>query len=71
MLSQWTRHLYYALWLTAVSNAALVNREEFHEDLVLRPLPDGRVSSKFTFTTLLRDATPRNPELLAGEDDCK
>ncbi|KAF7982182.1 hypothetical protein HWV62_29965 [Athelia sp. TMB] len=70
MLWRWTRHfICHTLWLTAASHSALASREDFHEDLVLRLLPDGRVSSKFTFTTLLRDATPRNPESLTLEDD--
>lgn len=68
MLARWTHHLYHALCIASLVAAA---REEFHEDLVIRPLSDGRVASKFTFTTLLRDATPRNPEALALEDDCK
>lgn len=68
MLARWTHHLYYALYIASLAAAA---REEFREDLVIRPLPDGRVASKFTFTTLLREATPRNPEALGVEDDCK
>lgn len=44
-------------------------QETFEEDLVIRPLKDGRVASKFSFTTLLRDASPRNPETLGLEDD--
>lgn len=43
--------------------------ETFEEDLVIRPLKDGRVASKFSFTTLLQDASPRNPETLGLEDD--
>ena len=42
--------------------------ETFEEELVIRPLKDGKVASKFSFTTLLQDASPRNPETLGFED---
>ncbi|KAK7005770.1 GPI transamidase component GPI16 [Favolaschia claudopus] len=42
--------------------------ETFSEELVIRPLPDGKVASRFEFTTLLHGATPRNPQNLSVED---
>lgn len=45
-------------------------RERFEEDLVIRPLKDGRIGARFSFTTTLRDTSPRNPESLGGDDDC-
>jgi phosphatidylinositol glycan class T len=44
--------------------------EHFEEDLVIRPLKDGRVGARFSFTTTLEDISPRNPESLGGDDDC-
>ncbi|KAL4247935.1 GPI transamidase component PIG-T [Abortiporus biennis] len=45
------------------------SQEEFHESLTLKPLQDGKVTSHFSFRTLLRGATPRNPETLDKEDN--
>jgi len=44
--------------------------EHFEEDLVIRPLKDGRIGARFSFTTTLKDVSPRNPESLGGDDDC-
>ena len=44
--------------------------EKFDERLHIRSLADGRVQSNFAFTTLLQDATPRDPRTLDGEDEC-
>ena len=44
--------------------------ERFDERLTLRTLQDGRVASKFTFTTLLKGASPRDPRTLDASDDC-
>ncbi|KAJ3998557.1 GPI transamidase component PIG-T [Lentinula boryana] len=43
--------------------------EEFEEHLSIKSLRDGRVTSSFSFTTLLRDAIPRDPRTLAFDDD--
>lgn len=45
--------------------------ESFDEDLVLKPLRDGRVLSRFAFTTLLHGAEPRDPSTLGEEDKRK
>ena len=44
--------------------------ERFDERLTLRTLQDGRVASKFTFTTLLKGASPRDPKTLDTSDEC-
>lgn len=46
-----------------------VESEHFEEDLVIRPLKDGRVGARFSFTTTLEETSPRNPETLGGDDD--
>ncbi|KAI0312755.1 GPI transamidase component PIG-T [Amylostereum chailletii] len=43
--------------------------EEYHEDLSLRPLRDGRLAAKFSFKTLLNGMNPRAPEALDTDDD--
>ncbi|CAL1713786.1 unnamed protein product [Somion occarium] len=47
----------------------LATSEEFHEALTFRPLQDGRLATRFTFTTLLRGAYPRDPSTLQEEDE--
>jgi phosphatidylinositol glycan class T len=47
-----------------------IESEHFEEDLVIRPLKDGRISARFSFTTTLENKSPRNPELLGEDDDC-
>lgn len=39
----------------------MTNTERYDEDLALRPLPDGKLVTAFTFTTLLGGASPRDP----------
>lgn len=48
----------------------VVKSEHFEEDLVIRPLKDGRIGARFSFTTTLEDTSPRNPETLGRDDDC-
>ncbi|KAJ3843884.1 GPI transamidase component PIG-T [Lentinula raphanica] len=43
--------------------------EEFEENLTIKSLRDGRVTSSFSFKTLFRDAVPRDPRTLAFDDD--
>lgn len=38
-----------------------ISGELYNEDLLMRPLHDGRVVATFTFTTVLLGATPRDP----------
>jgi len=44
--------------------------EHFEEDLVIRPLRDGRIAARFSFTTTLEGTSPRNPESLGRDDEC-
>ncbi|KAI8986119.1 Gpi16 subunit GPI transamidase component [Trametes punicea] len=48
--------------------AASAHSELFEEDLTLRPLRDGKLEARFSFTTLLRGTTPRDPQSLTGDD---
>ncbi|EPS95576.1 Gpi16 subunit GPI transamidase component [Fomitopsis schrenkii] len=60
------KHL-LCLCLGIVASAAL--SEEFNEELDLRPLPDGKVAAWFSFSTLLKGATPRDTKTLGAEDE--
>jgi GPI-anchor transamidase subunit T len=44
--------------------------EEYREELTLRPLIDGKLAAHFSFSTLLRGATPRAPSSLGTDDIC-
>ncbi|KAG8216666.1 GPI transamidase component PIG-T [Butyriboletus roseoflavus] len=39
----------------------MIFQEQYHEDLTIRPLTDGKVVTAFTFTNLLGGASPRDP----------
>ena len=43
--------------------------EQFDEDLQLRPLRDGKLAARFSFTTLLKGAMPRDPQMLSDDDE--
>jgi GPI-anchor transamidase subunit T len=64
MLHRW---LGISLWLVCQSHLALAD-ERFDEDLHIRPLQDGRLYTRFSFTTLLKDAVPRSPVMLTVAD---
>lgn len=55
-----------AFWFTLISAAS----EEFHESLTFRPLSDGKLAARFTFTTTLGGAYPRDPRNFTEEDQC-
>ena len=58
--------------LLTLSFTLLVSASErFDERLTLRTLQDGRVLSKFTFTILLKGASPRDPKTLDASDECR
>ena len=59
LLAAWTAHA-----------DSKIESEHFEEDLVIRPLKDGRISARFSFTTTLENVSPRNPESLGRDDDC-
>lgn len=41
--------------IVAASTSALPSQESFHEELLLRPLPDGRVHAQFEFVIASTD----------------
>ncbi|THG96086.1 hypothetical protein EW026_g5685 [Hermanssonia centrifuga] len=43
--------------------------EHFQEELILRPERDGKVTARFAFTTLLNEASPKDPASLGTEDE--
>ncbi|KAK2464580.1 hypothetical protein APHAL10511_003369 [Amanita phalloides] len=43
--------------------------EQFDEELLIKPLRDGRVATTFAFTTLLEGASPRDPHTLDLDDE--
>ncbi len=59
----------YSLLFICIIRAQAIDTESFQEELKIRPLRDGRVLSRFSFTTTLQNATPRPPELLREDDD--
>lgn len=46
------------------------HQENYKEDLRVQPLRDGRVSTTFSFVTVLEGAIPRNPTALEQPDEC-
>ena len=71
MLAGWTCGACFTLTIWATLGLATIPRERFQENLIIRPLYDGKLSSQFSFLTSVKDATPRNPETLGLEDDRK
>ncbi|KAI0738852.1 Gpi16 subunit GPI transamidase component [Daedaleopsis nitida] len=63
----WRTGLLLVLHLAAVS----AQHEQFDEELTLRPLRDGKLSARFSFKTMLQDASPRDPELLLHDDEAQ
>ncbi|KAJ7747261.1 GPI transamidase component PIG-T [Mycena metata] len=59
----------WALCLPAACLSQSFSGETFNEELAIRALPDGKVASRFEFSTLLHGASPRNPRNLSSEDD--
>uniref|UniRef100_A0A8H7XKW9 Gpi16 subunit, GPI transamidase component n=1 Tax=Psilocybe cubensis TaxID=181762 RepID=A0A8H7XKW9_PSICU len=61
------------LWPLILLNLCIASHgssfEIFNESLSLKTLQDGKVASKFTFTTLLKDAAPRDPSTLDSQDE--
>ncbi|KAI0369392.1 Gpi16 subunit GPI transamidase component [Pilatotrama ljubarskyi] len=51
--------------------AASAQGEVFEEELTLRPLRDGKLEARFSFATLLKGATPRNPGALTVDDEAQ
>ncbi|KAG6876909.1 hypothetical protein C0993_012144 [Termitomyces sp. T159_Od127] len=51
-----------------VSALGISQREQFDEQLTLKSLRDGKVASKFSFTTILKGTSPRDPRSLGTDD---
>lgn len=66
---RWNAWRAACLLLAVTASAQHTKKEAFAENVSLRTLPDGRVATTFTFTTVLNDATPRDPRTLASDDD--
>ncbi|KAI0068973.1 Gpi16 subunit GPI transamidase component [Artomyces pyxidatus] len=60
---------FFSLILVQCSLSAAHSGEEYHEELKLRPLPDGKLAARFAFTTLLKGAIPRAPTNLTVNDE--
>jgi phosphatidylinositol glycan class T len=54
-----------------IPSFALYRGEKYREDLHIQPLRDGRVSTTFSFVTVLEGAVPRNPKALGQLDECR
>ncbi|KAJ3545747.1 hypothetical protein NMY22_g2318 [Coprinellus aureogranulatus] len=60
------------IWLLVLNFLSLCVAEEyFDEKLTVIPLKDGKVASTLSFSTILKDVTPRNPERLHEDDECE
>lgn len=54
-----------------VSALGTFQREQFDEQLTIKSLRDGKVASKFSFTTILKGVSPRDPRSLGTDDVCR
>ncbi|RDX44133.1 Gpi16 subunit GPI transamidase component [Lentinus brumalis] len=63
----WKTALVLVVQLAAVGAAS----EQFDEDLTIRPLRDGKLSARFSFSSLLKDARPRDPQQLSNDDEAQ
>jgi len=66
--------MFQLIWpasLFCLQALAFTTNERFDEKLTINTLQDGKVASKFTFTTLLKGVSPRNPMTLDEEDECE
>ncbi len=66
----WKRQVLFAFAFFASLVAGNNEAEQFDEELVLKPLRDGKVAATFTFSTLLKGASPRDPSTLDLDDEC-
>jgi hypothetical protein len=65
----WKRTL-LLLPLSLVLATSSTPTEQFDEELSIRPLRDGKVASRFSFTTVLKGVAPRDPATLGSNDEC-
>ncbi|KAG6811243.1 hypothetical protein H0H92_008413 [Tricholoma furcatifolium] len=68
MRAGWLARLLLGTSLCALTLGSSVV-EEFGEELTVKSLRDGKVASKFSFTTVLKGVSPRNPRNLGTDDD--
>ena len=66
----WKRQVLFVFTFLASLVAGNSDAEQFDEELVLKPLRDGKVAATFTFSTLLKGASPRDPSTLDLDDEC-
>ncbi|KAF5360885.1 hypothetical protein D9756_004535 [Leucocoprinus leucothites] len=59
---------WFLLFSTLFNNGYGWSSEIFSESLKIAPLPDGRVSTTFSFNTVLEGALPRDPRSLTSQD---
>lgn len=62
----WNIHYFLLVSLCVPTLAAV---ESFFEELSLRNLNDGKVASRFSFTTRLEGVSPRDPRTLGFDDE--
>ena len=60
--------LIFAILVSLVAGSG--GHEQFDEELLVKPLRDGRVAATFSFTILLKGASPRDPNTLDSDDEC-
>ncbi|KAJ7493034.1 GPI transamidase component PIG-T [Mycena galericulata] len=60
---------YWRLWAVCLEVLSVYGStsEVFQEELTIRAHGDGKVSSRFSFSTLLQGATPQNPQNISSE----
>ncbi|KAJ7076037.1 Gpi16 subunit GPI transamidase component [Mycena belliarum] len=69
MSLHWKSRFIWSLCLPLLASSRSGYFETFDEELTVRALGDGKVASRFSFSTLLAGATPRNPQNLSVEDE--
>ncbi|KAJ7227057.1 Gpi16 subunit GPI transamidase component [Mycena pura] len=65
----WKCRLLWSLYFTLAGFSHSFSSETFEEELTVQTLRDGKVATRFSFSTVLGGATPRNPHNLSIEDD--
>ncbi|KAF9465783.1 GPI transamidase component PIG-T [Collybia nuda] len=66
MLASWKARLFVGLSLSL--SVVKASGEQFDEQLTIQSLRDGKVASTFSFKTLLKGVSPRDPRTLGAED---
>ena len=66
----WKHQVFLLFALLASLVAGSSESEQFDEELLVKPLRDGRVAATFAFSMLLNGASPRDPYTLNSDDEC-